>query len=37
MHKCLDSGVLQEPKDADVGSILGLGFPHWRSDVVHII
>jgi 3-hydroxyacyl-CoA dehydrogenase/enoyl-CoA hydratase/3-hydroxybutyryl-CoA epimerase len=22
MHKCLDSGVLQEPKDADVGSIL---------------
>jgi 3-hydroxyacyl-CoA dehydrogenase/enoyl-CoA hydratase/3-hydroxybutyryl-CoA epimerase len=24
-YKCLDSGVLQEPKDAD---ILGLGFPH---------
>ncbi|PCE63741.1 3-hydroxyacyl-CoA dehydrogenase NAD-binding domain-containing protein [Sediminicola luteus] len=26
-YKCLDSGVLQAPKDADVGSILGLGFP----------
>jgi 3-hydroxyacyl-CoA dehydrogenase/enoyl-CoA hydratase/3-hydroxybutyryl-CoA epimerase len=33
---CLDSGVLQEPKDADVGSILGLGFPiHTGGDVVH--
>jgi 3-hydroxyacyl-CoA dehydrogenase/enoyl-CoA hydratase/3-hydroxybutyryl-CoA epimerase len=25
-YKCLDS-VIREPKDADVGSILGLGFP----------
>jgi 3-hydroxyacyl-CoA dehydrogenase/enoyl-CoA hydratase/3-hydroxybutyryl-CoA epimerase len=27
IRKCLDSGVIREPKDADVGSILGLGFP----------
>src|SRR5690606_25117877 len=26
-YKCLDSGVLKEAKDADIGSILGLGFP----------
>ncbi len=24
--RCLDSGVLREPRDADVGAILGLGF-----------
>lgn len=36
-YKCLDSGVLQEPKDADVGSILGLGFPIHTGGVMSYI
>ncbi|CAM3022619.1 3-hydroxyacyl-CoA dehydrogenase NAD-binding domain-containing protein [Flavobacterium frigoris] len=36
-YKCLDSGVLQEPKDADVGSILGLGFPLHTGGVMSYI
>ena len=36
-YKCLDSGVLQEPKDADVGSILGLGFPPHTGGVMSYI
>lgn len=36
-YKCLDSGVLQEPKDADVGSILGLGFPIYTGGVMSYI
>jgi 3-hydroxyacyl-CoA dehydrogenase/enoyl-CoA hydratase/3-hydroxybutyryl-CoA epimerase len=30
-------GVLQEPKDADVGSILGLGFPIHTGGVMSYI
>lgn len=36
-YKCLDSGVLQEPKDADVGSILGLGFPIYTGGVMSYV
>ncbi|MEO5789365.1 3-hydroxyacyl-CoA dehydrogenase NAD-binding domain-containing protein [Gelidibacter sp.] len=36
-YKCLDSGVLKEPKDADVGSILGLGFPIYTGGVMSYI
>jgi 3-hydroxyacyl-CoA dehydrogenase/enoyl-CoA hydratase/3-hydroxybutyryl-CoA epimerase len=36
-YKCLDSGVLQEAKDADVGSILGLGFPIHTGGVMSYI
>jgi len=36
-YKCLDSGILQEPKDADVGSILGLGFPLYTGGVISYI
>ena len=36
-YKCLDSGVLKEPKDADVGSILGLGFPIHTGGVMSYI
>jgi 3-hydroxyacyl-CoA dehydrogenase/enoyl-CoA hydratase/3-hydroxybutyryl-CoA epimerase len=36
-YKCLDSGVLQEPRDADVGSILGLGFPIYTGGVMSYI
>lgn len=36
-YKCLDSGVVREPKDADVGSILGLGFPIYTGGVMSYI
>ena len=36
-YKCLDSGVIREPKDADVGSILGLGFPIHTGGVMSYI
>lgn len=36
-YKCLDSGVLKEPKDADIGSILGLGFPIHTGGVMAYI
>jgi len=36
-YKCIDSGVLREPKDADVGSILGLGFPIHTGGVMAYI
>ena len=36
-YKCLDSGVLQKPEDADVGSILGLGFPIHTGGVMGYI
>jgi len=36
-YKCLDTGVLREPKDADVGSILGLGFPIHTGGVMSYI
>ncbi|SMB80290.1 3-hydroxyacyl-CoA dehydrogenase NAD-binding [Hymenobacter roseosalivarius DSM 11622] len=36
-YKCLDSGVIREPKDADVGSILGLGFPVYTGGVMSYI
>ena len=36
-YKCLESGLIQEPKDADVGSILGLGFPIHTGGVMSYI
>lgn len=36
-YKCLESGVLKEPKDADVGSVLGLGFPIYTGGVMSYI
>jgi 3-hydroxyacyl-CoA dehydrogenase/enoyl-CoA hydratase/3-hydroxybutyryl-CoA epimerase len=36
-YKCLDSGIIREPKDADVGSILGLGFPIHTGGVMSYI
>ncbi|WP_299391142.1 3-hydroxyacyl-CoA dehydrogenase NAD-binding domain-containing protein [uncultured Gelidibacter sp.] len=36
-YKCLDSGVLREPRDADIGSILGLGFPIHTGGVMSYI
>lgn len=36
-YKCLDTGIIQQPKDADVGSILGLGFPIYTGGVMAYI
>ncbi|MCI2416678.1 3-hydroxyacyl-CoA dehydrogenase NAD-binding domain-containing protein [Saccharopolyspora sp. K220] len=32
--KCLDEGVLHSVPDANIGSILGIGFPAWTGGVV---
>ncbi|MBL4746635.1 MAG: enoyl-CoA hydratase/isomerase family protein [Flavobacteriaceae bacterium] len=36
-YKCLESGVLKEAKDADIGSVLGLGFPIHTGGVLSYI
>ena len=35
--KCFDEGVLTSVQDANVGSILGIGFPAWTGGVVQYI
>jgi 3-hydroxyacyl-CoA dehydrogenase / enoyl-CoA hydratase / 3-hydroxybutyryl-CoA epimerase len=32
--KCLDEGVLTSVPDANIGSIMGIGFPPWTGGVV---
>ena len=35
--KCLDEGVLETVSDANIGSILGIGFPGWSGGVLQYI
>src|SRR5262249_23545969 len=35
--KCFDEGVLRSVPDANIGSILGIGFPAWTGGVVQYI
>ena len=35
--KCFDEGVLRSVADANIGSILGIGFPAWTGGVVQYI
>ncbi|MEO9221399.1 MAG: 3-hydroxyacyl-CoA dehydrogenase NAD-binding domain-containing protein, partial [Mycobacteriaceae bacterium] len=35
--KCFDEGVLRSVEDANVGSILGIGFPGWTGGVMQYI
>ena len=35
--KCLDEGVLRSVEDANIGSILGIGFPGWTGGVLQYI
>ena len=35
--RCMDEGVVTDPADADVGSILGWGFPPWTGGTVSLI
>ncbi|HYZ81301.1 MAG TPA: 3-hydroxyacyl-CoA dehydrogenase NAD-binding domain-containing protein [Solirubrobacteraceae bacterium] len=35
--KCLDEGVIQSVADANIGSIMGIGFPGWSGGVLQYI
>ena len=35
--RCLDEGVLDSALDADVGSLLGIGFPPWTGGVLRFL
>ncbi|MFE5474069.1 3-hydroxyacyl-CoA dehydrogenase NAD-binding domain-containing protein [Nocardia sp. NPDC056541] len=35
--KCLDEGVLNSVADANIGSLLGIGFPAWTGGVIQYI
>jgi 3-hydroxyacyl-CoA dehydrogenase/enoyl-CoA hydratase/3-hydroxybutyryl-CoA epimerase len=35
--RCLDEGVVTEPADADIGAILGWGFPAWTGGPLSLI
>ena len=35
--RCLEEGVLESTRDANVGSILGIGFPRWTGGVLQFI
>jgi 3-hydroxyacyl-CoA dehydrogenase/enoyl-CoA hydratase/3-hydroxybutyryl-CoA epimerase len=35
--KCLDEGVIETVSDANIGSILGIGFPGWTGGVLQYI
>ena len=35
--RCMEEGVVPEPADADVGSILGWGFPPWTGGTLSLI
>ncbi|GAB2960035.1 3-hydroxyacyl-CoA dehydrogenase NAD-binding domain-containing protein [Amycolatopsis acidiphila] len=35
--RCLDEGVLRSIPDANVGSILGIGFPSWTGGVIQYV
>lgn len=35
--KCLDEGVIETVADANIGSIMGIGFPGWTGGVLQYI
>jgi 3-hydroxyacyl-CoA dehydrogenase/enoyl-CoA hydratase/3-hydroxybutyryl-CoA epimerase len=35
--RCLEEGVLTEPADGDLGSVLGIGYPPWTGGVLSFI
>ena len=35
--RCLEGGVIEHAQDADLGSVLGIGFPSWTGGVVSFI
>ena len=35
--KCVDEGVIESVADANIGSIMGIGFPAWSGGVLQYI
>jgi 3-hydroxyacyl-CoA dehydrogenase/enoyl-CoA hydratase/3-hydroxybutyryl-CoA epimerase len=35
--RCLDDGTVQSPAEADVGSVVGIGFPRWTGGVLSYV
>lgn len=35
--RCVEAGVVEHPADADIGSILGIGFPAWTGGTLSFI
>jgi 3-hydroxyacyl-CoA dehydrogenase/enoyl-CoA hydratase/3-hydroxybutyryl-CoA epimerase len=35
--KCVDEGVIESVADANIGSIMGIGFPAWTGGVLQYI
>jgi 3-hydroxyacyl-CoA dehydrogenase/enoyl-CoA hydratase/3-hydroxybutyryl-CoA epimerase len=35
--RCLDEGVLRSAADANIGSLLGIGFPAWTGGVIRYV
>lgn len=35
--RCMEQGVIDHPADADLGSILGIGFPTWTGGIISFI
>lgn len=35
--RCMEDGVVMHPADADIGSILGIGFPTWTGGTLSLI
>jgi len=35
--KCMEEGVITDPREADVGAVLGFGFPKWTGGPISLI
>ena len=35
--RCLQEGVLQSSRDANIGSVMGIGFPRWTGGTIQFI
>jgi len=35
--KCMEEGVISDPREADVGAVLGFGFPGWTGGPISLI
>jgi len=35
--KCLDEGVIESVADANIGSMMGIGFPGWTGGVLQYV
>ena len=35
--RCFEEGVITSPADANIGSIMGIGFPPWTGGVIQFI